>query len=214
MDPFHLPCNPIPLIHSCSSPPVDDPPVNGVAGEGDPEPKSPDPTSPDQRSPSSTSSLAKSSTSARPTSSRQLCSPLCSACAKNDPPSSYPAPSKSKKRITPHAEKVLSAYGDVANSKTRVLPVPADAPWDVNLVSFLYDEISFAEDSGNAVALRMIGIKGVSSALAIELRAIRLNMVVQGMRGCTSVIVVSKGFVGLTFLGGPSLWKRSERLQG
>ena len=179
VDPFHLPCIPIPLIKTCSSPPVDDPPVDGAAGGVDPDPTS------------SASSFAASSTS-----SRQICSFLCSACANNDPPSSYPTPSKLRKRNPPHLGKSLSTYSKhVARFKKRVLPVPDDKPWDGDVATFLYAQIEIAEDSGNEVALRSRGIEGISSALAIELRAVSLNMVIQGMYGCTAVFVISDRLV-------------------
>lgn len=195
VDPFHLPCIPIPFIKPCPSPPVDDPPVDGAAGGVDPDPESPDPTSPnptslDSRTPSSTSSSAASSTS-----SRQRCSFLCSACANNDPPSSYPAPAKLKKRNPSHPRKRFSTYEHASRFKKRVLPVPGDEPWEGDVATFLYDQIEIAEESGNEVALRGRGTRGISSALAIELRASRLNMVIQGMYGCTAVIVVSERLV-------------------
>ncbi len=214
VDPFHLPCIPIPFINSCTSPPVDDPPVDGVPGGIDPDPQSTDPktpslaSSPDSRTPSltsspdpRTSSLASSSTMSL-TTSRQLCSALCSACANNDPPSSYPSPSKFKKRVLPHPEKISSRYESASRLQRRVLPLPSDVPWDGNLDSFLYDQIAIAEDAHNDVPLRIQGIKGISSALAIPLRALPLNMAVQGMYGCTSVIVISKGLVW-----GSHLWE-------
>ena len=199
VDPFHLPCIPTPFIRSCTSPPVDDAPVDGAAGGVEPDSESPDPRTPSlaslsspssKTSPSSTFSSAPSSTSAR-----QLCSFLCSACANNDPPSSYPTPSKFKKRVSSHSEKGFSTYVDASKLKKRVLPVPSDAPWNGNLDSFLYDQIAIAEDDHNDVALRGLGIAGISSALAIELLDLPVNMVVQGMYGCTSVIVVSRGLV-------------------
>ena len=207
VDPFHLPCIPVPFIKSCTSPPVDDPSVDGAAGGIGPDPESPDPrtpslaSSPDTRTPSlasspdpRTSALASSSTLSS-TTSRQLCSALCSACANNDPPSSYPSPSKFKKRVLPHPENISSRYENASKLEKRVLPLPGDAPWNGNLDSFLYDQIAIAEDAHNDVPLRIRGVEGISSALAIPLRALPLNMAVQGMYGCTSVIVISKGLV-------------------
>lgn len=199
VDPFHLPCIPVPFVQSCTSPPVDDPPVDGAAGGVDPDPDSPDRTAPSltfSSGPSPKSSLFSTISSiASSTTSRQLCSFLCSACANNDPPSSYPSPSKFKKRVPRHAENISPTYEGASKLKKRVLPLPSDAPWNGNLVSFLYDEIAFAEDAHNDVPLRGQGAGGISSALAIQLRALRLNMVVQGMYGCTSVIVISKELV-------------------
>ena len=228
VDPFHLPCIPIPFIKSCTSPPVDDPPVDGVPGGIDSDPQS-DPktpslasspdsrtpslaSSPDSRTPSLTSSpdskipsLASSTgprtssmasfSSMSSTTSRQLCSALCSACANNDPPSSYLPPSKFKKRVLPHPKKIPSRYESASNLKKRVLPLPSDAPWNGNLGSFLYDQIAIAEDAHNNVSRRVRENVGISSALAIPLLALPLNMVVQGMYGCTSVIVISRGLV-------------------
>ena len=77
----------------------------------------------------------------------------------------------------------------------RVLPVPGDEPWEGDVAKFLYDQIVIAEDSGNEVALRSRGIEGFSSALAIETRAVRLNMVIQGMYGCTAVFIISNMLV-------------------
>ena len=212
VDPFHLPCIPIPVISSCTSPPIDDPPMNGVPGGIDPDPQSPDPktqslvSSPESRTPSlasspdpRTSSLASSSTMSS-TTSRQLCSALCSACANNDPPSSYPSPSKLRKRVLPHPEKISPRYESASKLKKRVLPLPSDAPWNGNLDSFLYDQIAIAEDAHNDVPLRSRGIEGISSALTVPLRALPLNMVVQGMYGCTSVIVISRGLVWVSHL--------------
>lgn len=199
VDPFHLPCIPIPLIQSCTSPPVDDTPVDGAAGGVDPDPKSPDPRTPTLTFSSNPSSrMSQSSTSsstASSTSSRQLCSFSCSECANNDPPSSYPPPSKAKKRVPSHPGKTSLTYEDSSKIRKRVLPEPGDAPWYGHLYSFLYDQIEIAEEAQNEVALRGRGGRGASSALAIELRALSLNMVVQGMYGCTSVIVVSQGLV-------------------
>ncbi len=214
VDPFHLPCVPIPFINSCTSPPVNDPPVDGIPGGIDPDPQSPDPktpslaSSPDSRTPSlasspdpRTSSRASSSTMSL-TSSRQLCSALCSVCANNDPPSSYLSPSKFKKRVLPHPEKISSRFESASRLQKRVLPLPGDVPWNGNLNSFLYDQIAIAEDAHNDVPLRTQGIEGISSALTTPLRALPLNMVVQGMYGCTSVIVISKGLVW-----GSHLWE-------
>lgn len=221
VDPFHLPCIPVPFINSCASPPVDDPPVDGAAGGPDPNPESPDPrtlslaSSPDPRtlslasSPGSrTSSLASSSTMSS-TTSRQLCSALCSACANNDPPSSYPSPAKFKKRVVSLPQKISSRYQSASKLKKRVLSLPNDAPWNGNLDSFLYDQISIAEDAHNDVPLRIQGVKGISSSLAIPLRALPLSMVLQGMYGCTSVIVISKGLVW-----GSHLWESEGFLSG
>ena len=199
VDPFHLPCIPIPLIKTCSSPPVDDPPVDGAAGGVDPDPESPDPTS-------SASSFAASSTS-----SRQICSFLCSACANNDPPSSYQTPSKLRKRNPQHLEKSFSTYSKHASRfKKRVLPVPDDEPWDGDVATFLYVQIENAEDSGNEVALRGRGIAGISSALAIELRAVSLNMVIQGMYGCTAVFVIADRLVWGSHLWEDEAFKASD----
>lgn len=188
VDPFHLPCIPIPFMKPCLSPPVDDPPVDGAAGGVEPDSESPDPTSLDSRTPSTTSAASS-------TSSRQVCSFLCSACANNDPPSSYPAPSKLRKRNPSHPRTRSSTYEHASRFKKRILPVPGDEPWDGDVATFLYAQIEIAEESGNEVALRSRGIRGISSALAIQLRARPLNMVIQGMYGCTAVIVVSERLV-------------------
>lgn len=200
VDPFHLPCVSIPSLKSCASSPVDDPPVDGAAGGDEPDPDDPS-SSLNSKTPSSS---AVSWTSSKPfwsstltsamssTTSRQISSGLCSACANNDPPSSYPRPSKFRKRALPHHEKTLSTDVKNLTLMKRVFPSPSDPPWDGNLISFLYDQIAVAEDEGNEIALRIQGIDGVSSALAIELQASPVSMAVQGMYGCTSVIVISR----------------------
>ena len=205
VDPFHLHCIPIPFVKPCPSPPVDDPPVDGAAGGVDPDPESPDPTSLDSRTPSSTSSAPS-------TSSRQICSFLCSACANNDPPSSYPAPSKLRKRNPSHPRKRFSTCEHASRFQKRVLPVPGDEPWEGDVATFLYDQIEIAEESGNEVALRGRGTGGISSALAIQLRASRLNMVIQGMYGCTAVIVVSERLIWGSHFWEDEAFKASDEI--
>ena len=213
VDPFHLPCIPIPLIQSCASPPVDDTPMDGAAGGGEPDPESPDPRTPSLTIFSGTASRGSASSTASSiassTSSRKKCSFSCSACVDNDPPSSYPSPSTFKRRVPPPPEKISFSHEGPLKIKKRVLPEVNDAPWYGNLDSFLYAQIQIAEEAHNEVDLRGRGVGGESSALAIELRALSVNMVVQGMYGCTSVIVISQGLVW-----GSHFWEYESFMDG
>ncbi len=136
----------------------------------------------------------------------------CAVCVDNDPPSSYQSPTSKLKRsrlierettpfdgnlsppaknpdILPHAR---SYAKDLAKRK---LPEPGDAPWNGDQDSYLWTQYL----SATWVPLRQ-DPNFPSSALAFGLAATPFSAAVQGLYGCTSLMIISTQGVWMSHL--------------
>ena len=133
-------------------------------------------------------------------------------CVDNDPPSAYQSPPSKVKRSGLVEREVVPYDGNLsppaknldivpqARSYTqelakRKLPEPGDAPWNGNQDSYLWDQYL----SATWVPLRQ-DANFPSSALAFGLGTNRFDVAVQGLYGCTSLIIVSSQGVWMSHL--------------
>lgn len=118
------------------------------------------------------------------TTSAQLCGQSCSLCNARPLTAATPA-AKRDWPIFPDLKKKRSVEMQSGIDK-RVLPVPSDPPYNGDVTAFLLDEYAWA----TWVPLRR-DPNHPSSALARQLNNQRLDLAVDGLYGCTSVVVIS-----------------------
>ena len=166
--------------------------------------------------PSSQTSLASSSTvssaSSQTSGGFECAQTGCAVCVDNDPPSAYQSPPSKLKRSRLPAREEAPYDGNLsppaknsdlipqARSFTRemikrTLPEPADPPWNGNQDSYLWTEYQTA----HWVPLRQ-DPEFPSSALAFGLATDRFDVAVQGLYGCTSLIIISTAGVWMSHL--------------
>ena len=133
-------------------------------------------------------------------------------CVDNDPPSAYQSPNSKLKRssllereeapydgnLSPPAKNrdlLPRARSYVRELIKRVLPLPSDPPWNGNQDSYLFTEYLTA----TWVPLRQ-DPQFPSSALAFGLGTNRFDVAVQGLYGCTSLIIISTAGVWMSHL--------------
>lgn len=140
----------------------------------------------------------------------------CAVCVDNDPPSAYQSPTSKKKRsplvereeapydgnLSPPAKNldiVPQARSYSRELAKRKLPDPSDAPWYGNQDSYLWTQYGDPTVVAGWVPLRQ-DPNFPSSALAYGLGANRFDVAVQGLYGCTSLIIISTQGVWLSHL--------------
>lgn len=140
----------------------------------------------------------------------------CAVCVDNDPPSSYQSPTSKLKRsrlvereetpydgnLSPPAKNpaiVPHARSYAKELAKRKLPDPDDFPWNGNQDSYLWTQYQDMTVVAGWVPLRQ-DYNFPSSALAFGLGATRFDVAVQGLYGCTSLIIVSTAGVWMSHL--------------
>lgn len=140
----------------------------------------------------------------------------CAVCVDNDPPSAYQSPTNKKKRsllvereeapydgnLSPPAKNLdLVPQARVFSQQLakRTLPVPSDFPWDGNQDSFLWTQYGDMSVVAGWVPLRQ-DPNFPSSALTYPLGPTRFDAAVQGLYGCTSLILISTQGVWMSHL--------------
>ena len=141
----------------------------------------------------------------------------CAVCADNDPPSSYQSPTSKLKRsrlikreeIVPfdgnlfppakNPDLVPHARSYVKGLAKRRLPDPGDFPWNGDQDSYLWTQYGDPTVVAGWVPLRQ-DPNNPSSALAFGLGPNRFDVAVQGLYGCTSLIIVSTQGVWMSHL--------------
>jgi len=118
------------------------------------------------------------------TTSAQLCGQSCSLCNARPLAAATPA-AKRDLPIFPDLKKKRSVEMQSGIDK-RLLPVPSDPPYNGDMTAFLLDEYACA----TWVPLRR-DPNHPSSALARQLNNQRLDLAVDGLYGCTSVVGIS-----------------------
>ena len=137
-------------------------------------------------------------------------------CVDNDPPSAYQSPTSKRKRsrlvereeapydgnlsppaknpdIVPHAR---SYSKELAKRK---LPEPSDFPWNGDQDSYLWTQYGDMTVVAGWVPLRQ-DANFPSSALVYSLGATRFDVAVQGLYGCTSLMIISTQGVWMSHL--------------
>ncbi|KAF2877717.1 hypothetical protein BDV95DRAFT_602075 [Massariosphaeria phaeospora] len=108
-----------------------------------------------------------------------------------------PPPPQGSTNPTPTAGDSLPAQPTFGPESTE--------PWDSNINNFIFNELTKADHQGNIVpfagsvhAFNAMG--GLSSSKLLALNHVPLNAGVDGMRGCTSVIVIAKRGIWMSHL--------------
>ena len=140
----------------------------------------------------------------------------CAVCVDNDPPSAYQSPTSKKKRsrlvereeapydgnLSPPAKNldiVPQARSYSQELVKRTLPDPSDFPWNGNQDSYLWTQYQDRTVVAAWVPLRR-DPNFPSSAIAYNLGATRFDLAVQGLFGCTSLIIISTQGVWMSHL--------------
>ena len=140
----------------------------------------------------------------------------CAVCVDNDPPSAYQSPTTKKKRsllveeeeapydgnLSPPAKNpdlVPQARAFSKQLAKRTLPAPGDFPWLGDQDSFLWTQYGDMSVVAGWVPLRQ-DPNFPSSAIAYGLGPTRFDAAVQGLYGCTSLIIVSTQGVWMSHL--------------
>lgn len=140
----------------------------------------------------------------------------CAVCVDNDPPSAYQSPTSKKKRsllvepeeapydgnLSPPAKNLdLVPQARLYSNELvkRKLPDPGDFPWNGDQDSFLWTQYGDRSVVAAWVPLRQ-DANFPSSAIAYNLGASRFDLAVQGLYGCTSLIIVSTQGVWMSHL--------------
>lgn len=167
-----------------------------------------------QTSPASTGT--QSTVSSQTSGGFQCAQTGCAVCVDNDPPSAYQSPTTKKKRsllvereeapydgnLSPPAKNLDLMPQARALSKQlakRTLPLPGDAPWFGDQDSFLWTQYGDMSVVAGWVPLRQ-DPNYPSSALAFGFGQNRFDVAVQGLYGCTSLIIVSTQGVWMSHL--------------
>lgn len=168
-----------------------------------------------------TSTGSQSTASSQTSGSFQCAQTGCAVCVDNDPPSAYQPPTSKLKRsrlvereevpydgnLSPPAKNlaiVADARSFTKDLVKRRLPEPGDPQWNGNQDLFLWTQYSDMTVVAGWVPLRQ-DANFPSSALAFGLGTNRFDVAVQGMFGCTSLIIISTAGVWMShFWADPS----------
>lgn len=140
----------------------------------------------------------------------------CAVCVDNDPPSAYQSPASKVKRsrlvereevpydgnLSPPAKNqaiVPHARSYAKELAKRKLPEPSDPPWFGNQDLYLWTQYGDMTVVAGWVPLRQ-DPNFPSSALAFGLATNRFDVAVQGLYGCTSLIIISTAGVWMSHL--------------